>query len=153
MNNAEIIANKDKLDSLFLKIGALSGDLELQSHWAKYLCVLTSGFLEKSISSIFKEYSRQRSAPPIFNFIEKRTSRFQNVNTEKILQLLESFNPDWADKLKRELEDEVKDSVDSIVANKNSIAHGISVGITYVRIKKYYENSMILIEKVEEVCS
>ena len=153
MNNPEIIANKDRLDFLFLKIGVLSEDLELQSHWARYLCVLTSGFLEKSIASIFKEYSKRRSPPPIFNFIEKKTSRFQNANTEKILQLLESFSSDWADKLKNGLEDEVKDSVDSSVANKNNIVHGTSVGITYVRIKKYYENSMILIEKIEEICS
>ena len=152
MNNSQIIANKDRLDFLFEKVKILPEDLELQAHWARYLCVLVSGFLEKSISLILKEYTKNNSSPCVVNFVEKKIGRFQNAKMERILELIASFNSDWANALKKELSDETKDSVDSIVANKNNIVHGASVGITYSRIKKYYEDSVILIEKTEKLC-
>ena len=152
MNSPQITSNKDRLDFLFTKIEDIPEDLELQAHWAKYLCVLVSGFLEKSVSLILKEYAERNSSPIITNFVEKKIGRFQNANMKKIMQLIMSFNSDWADTLEKELSGETKDSVDSIVANKNNIAHGVSVGITYAQIKKYYENSLVLIERIEEIC-
>lgn len=152
MNNSQIVSNKESLDFLFGKIELFSDNFELQSHWARYLCVLVSGFLEKSVSLILKEYSKRTSSPFVANFVEKKISRFQNANMEKIIQLVSSFNSDWADTLDEELDIEVKTSVDSIVANKNNIAHGISVGITYTQVKKYYRGSIRLIEKMEDVC-
>ncbi len=49
-----------------------------------------------------------------------------------------------------ELTDEMKDSIDSIVNNKNSIAHGKSVGITSSSLMKYWVNSIKVLEFIEE---
>lgn len=62
MKNRETIQAKDRLDDLFSRVNEFSGDLELQSHWARYLCVRVSGFIETSIRSILSEYARKMSA-------------------------------------------------------------------------------------------
>ena len=46
MKNIEVIRYQQRLDDLFKKIVAFAEDIELQSHWARYLCILVSGFLE-----------------------------------------------------------------------------------------------------------
>ena len=73
------------------------------------------------------------------NFIENRLRRPGNLNTEQLLQFVGSFNPDWRSELEKFVAGERKDALDSVVANRNNIAHGESVSLTYVRIKDYYK--------------
>jgi hypothetical protein len=42
-----------------------------------------------------------------------------------------------------------KDAVDSVVNNRNRIAHGENVGISYVRIKEYYDRVVEVIELID----
>ena len=72
---------------------------------------------------------------------------------ENILALTGAFNRHWAEKLQRETEGELKDSVDSIVANRHNIAHGQNSGISYIRIRDYYQNARKVILLIEEQCS
>jgi hypothetical protein len=50
------------------------------------------------------------------------------------------------------LVDERKDAVDSVVSLRNSIAHGQSVGITYIRVLRYYEQIQKVIDHVADLC-
>jgi formyltetrahydrofolate hydrolase len=152
MRNSRIIANRDKLNYLLKNIKISSFDFELQSHWAKYLCVLTSGFLENSIRIICGEYVKNKAAPFVQNFVDKELNRFQNPDMNKIIDLVSRFSQDWGDCLKTITEGELKDSVDSIVANKNNIAHGQSIGLTFVQLEKYYKNVLKVIEIIEDHC-
>jgi hypothetical protein len=72
---------------------------------------------------------------------------------DRILGLTRSFNPEWEDRLRTATEGELKESGDSIVANKNSIAHGENVGITYGRIRRYYDNAVKVVGMLERQCS
>ncbi len=152
MKNQEAFRYKQQLDTLFGKIADVGDDLEMQSHWSKYLCIRVSGFLEVSIRSIYTEYCKNKSAPFVANYIEKKLSNFQNQTMQKISDLARAFNPQWADELDRFAEGEIKDSIVSIVAIRNKIAHGDNVGITFTRIKKYYENTILLIDFLEKQC-
>ena len=71
---------------------------------------------------------------------------------DKILKLTRAFNPDWANKLETETQGEIKAAVDSIVANRHLIAHGIWVGISYIRMKEYYERAIKLVALIEKTC-
>ena len=42
-----------------------------------------------------------------------------------------------------------KDALDSVVDLRNKIAHGESVGVTYIRIKDYYKRISEIIDFVE----
>jgi RiboL-PSP-HEPN len=67
---------------------------------------------------------------------------------EDVLQLVASFDPIKAGELRAEFDGEPKDAIDSVVNNRNLIAHGADVGITYVRIKRYYEDAQAVIESI-----
>ncbi|MBF8294531.1 MAG: hypothetical protein HW389_1076 [Bacteroidetes bacterium] len=45
-----------------------------------------------------------------------------------------------------------KEALDTIIANRNRIAHGEDSGITIVRIKEYLEKSIEVLEFVENQC-
>lgn len=150
--HVEVVRYRDRLDYLFKQISAFSGDIELQAHWAKYLCILVSGFLESSVQSIFSEYAKSKAAPSVANYVENRLRGLQNTNMQRILDVTRSFNPDWADQLETATEGELRDAVNSIVANRNQIAHGVSIGLSYVRMKDYYDQAVKLVNLLDEVC-
>lgn len=154
MSNKEILRYQRQLDDLFGKISSLDSDPEMQSHWAKYLCVRVSGFLEVAVSTIYKKYAKDKASPFVVNYVEKQLSGFQNPKMEKILNITKSFNPKWAEELELELRNnsEIKDSIDSIVDVRNKIAHGENVGITYSKMESYYKNALKLVKLLEEQC-
>ena len=153
MKNREAFRYKQQLDTLFEKIADVGDDPEMQSHWSKYLCIRVSGFLEVSIRSIYTDYCKNKSAPFVANYIEKQLGSFQNPTMQKISDLTRAFSPQWADALDKFSEGEIKDSVGSIVATRNKIAHGDNVGITFTKIKQYYKNTILLIEFLEKQCN
>lgn len=154
MSDKEILRYKSQLDYLFTKVSSLDSDLEMQSHWARYLCIRVSGFLEVAVSTIYKKYAKEKAHSFVANYVEKQLS-IQNPKMEKILNITKSFNPEWAKEIELELRNnsEIKDSIDSIVDVRNKIAHGEDVGITYTRIKRYYEVALKLVEFLETQCS
>ena len=148
----EVVRYQDRLDYLFKQIPVFSGDIELQAHWAKYLCILVSGFLETSVQSIFSEYAKSKADPSVANYVENRLRGLQNTNMQRILDVTRSFSPDWADQLETATEGELRDAVNSIVANRNQITHGVSIGLSYVRMKDYYDQAVKLVNLLDEVC-
>ena len=152
MSNVEIIRYKERLDNLFGQVSMFTSDLELQSHWSRYLCILVSGFIETSINAIYSQYAEQKSHRYIANYVSSRLKRFTNPNMEDILVLAGSFSEDWRQKIESIVTEEQKSAVDSIVANRNRIAHGANVGISYNTVKKYYQNVVITIKIIEDTC-
>ena len=152
MKNIEVLRYKQRLDDLFEKVKDIS-DIELQSHWARYLCILVSGYLETSVRAIYREYSRKRADRNVENYVSSRLKWFQSPKMEPILQLTRAFSQQWAERLKIETDGELKISVDSIVDVRHNIAHGRDSGISYSRICDYYKNAVKVIELIEKQCS
>ncbi len=153
MTSVEVDRYRKQLDHLFGRAVSLSSDMELQAHWAKYLCVLVSGFIETSIRSIYGAYAKTRADQKVSRYVDHKLDSFQNPKMQRILDLTAQFSPDWERNLKNATEGEIKDAVDSIVANKNMIAHGESVGITYSRVESYYKNVLKVVELIDKQCS
>jgi len=149
--NQEVWRYRQRLDGLFKRTGQMA-DFELQAHWARYLCVLTSGFLEVSIRALFGQYARVVSAPSVATFVEKRLEEFQSPKMNNICGLTREFNPAWADQLESDTAGELKDAVDSIVANRHQIAHGRDVGISHTQMKEYYARAVKVVDLVRAWC-
>lgn len=150
--NKEIIRQRDRLDDLFRQVSAFAGDSEMQSHWAKYLCVLVSGYLETSVRIILTDYAKNKSSPLIANYVENQISGFQNAKMGKILDLLRTFCPEWAENVKIATEGELKDAVDSIVFNRHKIAHGESITLSYTRVSEYYKKVKDVVDILDCEC-
>lgn len=147
-----IASHQQRIDAVFSRVGGLNGDLELQADLAKYLCILVAGYIEKSFSEIVLEHARRCGAPSLQNFVEQNTSKFTNANASKIIQFLGAFDSDWRLKIEYHLKDEKKDAVDSIYGLRNNIAHGVSVGLTYIRMKDYYTKIKDLVLFAQNLC-
>lgn len=153
MRNKEVVRARQRLDDLFERVSSLSGDPELQSHWARYLCVLASGFIENSMRQILGEYARTKAHPRVLSYVDQQLRRFQNPNMEAILQLIGAFDPVWRSEVKDATEGEVSAAINSIVTNRHGIAHGRTIGMSYVDMRQYYLNSVKLLELIDSKCS
>ena len=151
---AEVARLKQRLDATFQRVSGIgSSNLELQSDFAKYLCVLVSGYLEKAVAELVLEHARQCGSPSLQRFVEQNTQRFTNANSERLQNLLGRFNPDWRQTLESFLVDELKDAVDGIVSLRNIIVHGGSVGVTYQRISDYYTQVQKVVDRIADLCA
>lgn len=139
--NRCIVSHQTKIDNLFNKISTIPDPAD-QSEWSKYLCILVSGYIEESLRILLEEYAQKNASPNIQNFVSKEIRNITNCKTNKILDILCKFNSSWKDSFNNEItsDSEIKDAVDSIIANRHKIAHGKSAGITYVTVSKYYTN-------------
>lgn len=152
MANIRIVRDKKRLDHLFDQTKAFTDNAELQAQWARYLCILVAGFIEISIREILGTYARERAAPKVANYVYSRLRRFINPNMEAILILLGSFDSEWRNTTETMAEGALKDAVDSVMALRNPIAHGENTGVSYIRIKEYYQSILKLVEHIETIC-
>jgi len=147
---AEVSRLRKRLDATFARIPTSSADVETQSDYAKYLCVLVSGFFENAIVALLLDYVERRSAPEITSFVERQLDYWTNPNVEKITNLFGSFSPEWRQLITAYLVDERKDSINSLVALRHKIAHGESVGTSLSQVKAHYKT---IIEVVEHLAN
>ncbi len=150
---AEVTRLKQRLDATFQRVADIGSDLEVQSDFAKYLCVLVSVYLERAVAELVLEHARRSGSPSLQRFVERNTRRFTNASTERLKNLLGSFDPDWRQTLESFLVDELKDAVNSIVDLRNRIAHGGSVGLTYQRIADYYARVQRVVDRIADLCA
>ena len=85
---AEVWRLKQRLDATFKRAARVGSDLELQSDFARYLCVLVSGYLERAVTALVLEHSRRKSAPSVQRFVESQTRRLNNVNSQRLKNCL-----------------------------------------------------------------
>lgn len=83
--------------------------------------------------------------------IDGQQRNITNLKYSKIQRLLETFSPDWKNEYSIKISDIQKDALDSIIANRNQIAHGQSVGITFVRVLNYYKEIKKVINTLKSI--
>ena len=154
MENHELSRQLQRLDNLFTRTNdAVGDDIEIRSHWAKYLCVLCAGFIENALSEVFGDFVKRAASEPVAKYAIQSLSRVQNPKTAKFIETAEAFKADWAADLgKFVAEDGRKDAIDSIMANRHLIAHGKDSGISIVRIKEWHKKSVDVLEYLETRC-
>ncbi len=110
---------------------------EVRSSLARYVCVLASSLLEASIREMLNEYCRPRASDEVLRYVNSTLRFFRDPNTEKILVMLARLDPGVREAVEERLTDRQKDGVDSISAQRNSISHGRSSGISMAQVMKY----------------
>ena len=154
--NIRIVQQKQRLENLFKEISNIT-DMRMQGEWARYLCVLSSGYLENSFRIIINEYIERNSSTNVQKYCDPIVSNLTNFKHSKIVKTLELFDLGWASSFSTEIEakskipEEIKDSIDSLVQNRHEIAHGKNVGIGYLSVQKYFEKAHIVIEIIDKI--
>ena len=151
MKNREIAKQLQKLQSL-LKNNEItsSGDLDLQAHWSKYLCVLCAGLIENSIKEICVEFCSKRSNTRIQSYCTFNLNKIQNPKSNRLVEIVQMFDKSWSAELDIFLKDNGRsDAINSIMNNRHQIAHGKDVGLTIVRVSNYLDKTIEVINFIE----
>jgi hypothetical protein len=86
-------------------------------------------------------------------YVEDQLQFFYNPKTNRILELAGAFDPGWRTSLEAAIEDEIRDALDTIVENKNRVAHGRDSQITFAGISAYYERATRVLDLLELHCT
>lgn len=133
----EVHRRRQKLEAAFTALHDVEIPGELIAHYSRYLCVLVSGHVEQSLKALVTQYCLKRSSPEVRRYVSRQLKWLSNVNTEKLKQLVESFDADWWVRLEAEHGDDLS-AFDSVAADRNAISHGDETGITIDRISQYF---------------
>jgi hypothetical protein len=127
--------------------------VEMRAHWARYICVLASGFLENAIKEVYSCYARSCGSAAIGDFVELQLDKIQNPKSSRFVEVARSFKKSWAAELSEFLNEEGrKEAIDAIMANRHQIAHGKDSGISLARVSEYVDKSIQVIEFIESQC-
>lgn len=150
-DNSELNREYDRIKELIVKAKEFEPDDELRSHLAKYICVLSSGFIENSIYHTFSDIADKACTPSVvLTYTKAQLYKIQNANSEKIRALAKSFNPDWHEPLKDFLQEEGRSSaINYILKNRHNIAHGRDSDITIGRLEEYLRKTTEVIRYIE----
>jgi hypothetical protein len=149
-----LVSQKQRLDWLIKEASKFQGDqLELQAHWARYLCVLAAGFLENALSEVYSRYAKASANAQVANYVEAMLGKIQNPKSRKFLDTARSFDRSWEESLETFIEtDGRKEAIDAIMANRHLIAHGKDANISLVRVEEYLKKSIEVVEFIETQC-
>lgn len=142
---------KTRLDQTFSRVNQLGFDLEARSDFARYLCVLVSGYFENVVVEMLNDYVARSASPQAQRYIASELEWFTNAKREKVLQLFGAFDPTWRALLESVIVDERDAALNSVVALRNKIAHGESVTVTFVQISRYYERVQKIVDAIVDL--
>lgn len=124
---------------------------EEKSYLAKFLVVFICGIYEEVIETIINEKASKCNDLEISNYIKISVDKtFRNPDMSKIKELLGKFNDVWKLEIGT-LPQNAQDALNSIVGNKNSLAHGNEATLTLQDVFNYYTDSMEVINKIDEM--
>jgi hypothetical protein len=138
-----------EMAALFENAGA--SQEELQASLARYACVLASSYLEAALREMVLSCARAQAGPSVVRYVDSTLGVFRDPNTEKILQLVGRLDSRYRDVLEAQVAGRLKDSVDSISANRNNIAHGRRSGISLGQVYSYYNDARVVVSKARTI--
>jgi hypothetical protein len=153
MKNQNLSRSIQKIQDLIAKTNEIS-DIEMQSHWARYVCVRCSGVLEMAIRELYGEYANTCANEGVAKYVKWSLSQIYTPKQTLFLDTAERFNPAWKNDLETFLIDDGRgDAVDSIVNTRNSVAHGGNSSITIATLKTYFAKAIKVLEFIETQCN
>ena len=131
-------------------------DPKLDEEQAAYLCklgsVLICGNLERCVEIVIS--SRLSKAPPqVTSFLKSFFKKGTNYDCEAICSLLNKFDSSWGKRFETALTDDVKSSISSCYAVRNSVAHGGGQSLGPRTLKQYFKASLELVAQLEKAVS
>jgi len=125
---------------------------ELAIMLSSYLAVFISGIYEDCMESLFIQRAAQTGDSKVENFVKEAVHRmFRNPSFDNIIEILKCFDPSYKAILKTKVSTESISGINSIVTNKNNVAHGETASATIGDIEKYHSSAIKVFEKVEKI--
>lgn len=147
---------KDKFGIIrdnFKKAKSISkSDPKIASMMSSYLVVFISGIYEDCIEHLFIERAGKNKDIEIKNLVKVLIDQqFRNPNYKNIKKLVGALDPKYDGILRKEIVDKNINGIDSIVNNKNKIAHGESSNATLNDIITYHKDALKIFGELEKI--
>ncbi|MDO9113263.1 MAG: HEPN domain-containing protein [Polaromonas sp.] len=156
MKSVELVRQAAVLQHLIKRVGhdPSTRALEMQGHWARYVCVLTAGYVENIVRDIYGQYVRKNSySAPVIRYTTKQLEGVQNPRPDKLVKIAASFDPSWGRDLDAHLGQNFRsDAVNAIMSNRHLIAHGRNSNITVGQVNLYLGKVIEVAEFMEVQC-
>jgi hypothetical protein len=147
----EYISAFQRIAELADRAGKMEPDDLVRAHTAQFICVLVSGIVEKACARLLTDHAARAASPRIARYAGSRLKQLQNLNAPKIEELLQSFDPLWAQELEAFWSDQIRDAISSVVNNRNQIAHGQHVGVSLVQVIQWAKDARAFCDKLREM--
>jgi len=142
---------RQRIEQLFV-LADRCDDYEARAELACFAAVLTSGLIEATCRRLLLSYTANRAHGSVLRFVESRLHMFQNAKTTKIQKLFGAFDTAFADRIKETLTKEEEAAIDSVVNNKNALAHGADSGLGLDTMRAYYRAVVTALDKLSAIC-
>lgn len=130
-------------------------ELEVKAGFVSFLCLRTYAEFEISIVDIMRNFVRTtQNDARVAHFVDSQlqSKSRRNLKHNELLSLVGRFSEDWKQDIRASTHGELKDSLDSLVSQRNKIAHGEATFISLRDLKKYYDDTNRIITLVQEKC-
>lgn len=152
-NNIELERQYLRLNNLITETkNRFEPDDEMQSHMAKYLCILCSGFLENAIKSTLTDFAENKTNNEmVLAYVKSQLKRINNPNAKRIRETTKIFSSDWEERLNTFMQENDKASaINYIITDRHKIAHGKDSEITIRRIEQYFSKVVEVFVYIEQ---
>ena len=125
---------------------------ELNSMLDSYLVVLISGIYEDCVECLFNEKASKSQDQQVQNFVKEAVNRlFRNPSYNNIKEILNYFDRSYGQNLDSGIPRAHREAIDSIVNNKNSIAHGSISNATLLDLESWHQKAIVIFEKLDRI--
>lgn len=162
MNNQEAQDNIDKcleeLQRIYHLVEGHGGTSPIVPFLTNYAIVRACGTIEFSFKTIISD-SLSGHSTQIANYID-HTIRNSSMNPsrENISKTLKKFDETWNTEFKNRINTHpdsarIKSSIDSLNSSRNSFAHGDPLSASFEDIRNYFNDSVIIIQILDDIVS
>lgn len=122
----------------------------------EYAIVFSSASIEVAVKTIIADTVSMNVNAHAKNYLDKAIrNNSMNPSLSKIRAMLTEINKEWRTSVDKKIlestkRDEITTSLDNIVKNRNSIAHGRSVQATINNVIKWVDDSIEIIKIIDE---
>ncbi len=123
----------------------------------KYAVIKACGTIEIAFKTVIADYCSKRSKPQVKNYLNKKVrENSSNPSYSRIMQILQEFDNAWANNFRVNVgalpnSANVLTSIQSLVNARNDFAHGGNPTLSFADVYKYYNDSRIIIETLDQV--
>jgi hypothetical protein len=154
MKNQYLNSKFSDIDAKFKKARKFSkNNPEIAAMLSSYLVVSISGVFEDCVEHLFIERVRTvTSDNEIVNLIKELIGqRFRNPNYKEIKGFLGYLDPNYERILDSKINEKNEFGLNSIVTNKNQVAHGGISNATIQDVETYYKDALKIFKELENI--
>lgn len=148
--NIKVSQNIKEIDNVFSLAESQSDD-EIKSYLANFICIRASGLIENYIKTRISDYSEKKVPKQISRYLSLKFADITNLKETKLRDVLGQFSQEWQNDFEELIRNnqQLKISLDSLIINRHSIAHGKHASLTLKMVRQYYEDVKTVINKLD----